>query len=61
MDVTELQVLEDDLSERYFAVLVVMDNKGASIPLDGYDLCSTILSHHSCRVVGLQSPNARKD
>ena len=44
--------LEDDLSERYFAVLVVIDKKRASIPLDGYDLCSTKLSHQSCWVVG---------
>ena len=58
---TSSPLLEDDLSERYFSVLVVIDNKRASISLDGYDLCPTKLSHHSSRVVGSHSSNARKD
>ena len=53
--------LEDDIGQRYFAAPAVADNKRASIPLDGCDLCSTKLLHHPSWFVGPQSSYAMKD
>ena len=53
--------LENDLSERYFVLLVVIDNERAGISLDGYDLDFSKLSHHSRWAVRTQYSDARKD
>ena len=53
--------LEDDLGERNFSAPIVIDDEGASIPLERCDLCSTELPHHPSWIVGLQSSDARND
>ena len=53
--------MEDNFSERYFVLLIVIDNERAGIPLDGYDLDFPKLPHYSRRVVRTQSSDARKD
>ena len=53
--------LEDDLSDTYFVLLVIIDNERAVISLEGYDMDFTKLSHHSRWVIRMQSSDARKD
>ena len=53
--------LEDNFSERYFVLLVVIDHERAGIFLDGYDLDFPKLSHHSRRVVRTQSSDVGED